>query len=119
MNKKKLWPIVGVCLALVVGGFSAALALGGWSEETSVHVNPNVIENSTLAIGTHLIHLSALTDAIYEIAENTGFKDLYYFSNMFKKIVGMSPKKYRETENGVFDNAERSFELYSGDGCGS
>ena len=54
-------------------------------------------------------------DMIYEIAENTGFKDLYYFSNMFKKIVGMSPKKYRETESRVLDNAERNFELYSGD----
>ena len=51
-------------------------------------------------------------DMIYEIAEKTGFKDLYYFSNMFKKTVGMSPKKYREEENEMLDNAERKSEIY-------
>lgn len=32
---------------------------------------------------------------IGEIAEETGFVDIYYFSNMFKKTVGMSPSAYK------------------------
>lgn len=33
---------------------------------------------------------------IYEIAEAVGYKDQYYFSRIFRKIIGMSPRKYRE-----------------------
>jgi len=32
---------------------------------------------------------------ITEVAEETGFTDIYYFSNMFKKIVGVSPSAYK------------------------
>ena len=31
---------------------------------------------------------------IYEIAERCGFSDQLYFSRVFKKIVGVSPKEY-------------------------
>lgn len=33
-----------------------------------------------------------------EIAAEIGFKDVYYFSRVFKKIVGISPARYREQE---------------------
>ena len=33
---------------------------------------------------------------IYEIAYKTGFSDHFYFSIVFKKLVGISPKEYRE-----------------------
>ena len=36
---------------------------------------------------------------IIEIAEACGFKDVYYFSHSFKKVMGVSPKKYREEIN--------------------
>ena len=33
---------------------------------------------------------------IAQIAESVGFSDIYYFSNTFKKIVGVSPLNYRK-----------------------
>lgn len=37
---------------------------------------------------------------INEIADILGYKDPYYFSRMFKKIMGMSPTDYRNIEKG-------------------
>ncbi|MCL1995072.1 MAG: AraC family transcriptional regulator [Defluviitaleaceae bacterium] len=34
---------------------------------------------------------------ITQIAEDVGFTDVYYFSNMFKQLVGVSPSNYRKT----------------------
>ena len=31
---------------------------------------------------------------VREVAEQSGFADAYYFSRMFKKMVGVSPKTY-------------------------
>lgn len=42
-----------------------------FDETTSVHINAAEIENATLLIGTHLIHISAMQDEIYEIAANS------------------------------------------------
>jgi|GEM_PF-1437218 len=33
---------------------------------------------------------------IYEVAEQVGFNDSQYFSTVFKKIVGVTPKEYKE-----------------------
>ena len=35
---------------------------------------------------------------VYEIAQMLGYKDQYYFSRIFKKVVGVSPKEYRSNE---------------------
>ena len=35
---------------------------------------------------------------IYEIAQKLGYSDQYYFSRIFKKVVGMSPKKYKNSD---------------------
>lgn len=32
---------------------------------------------------------------VYEIAQQLGYKDPYYFSRLFKKVVGISPKEYK------------------------
>lgn len=32
---------------------------------------------------------------VYQIAETVGFEDAYYFSKIFKNVVGISPKEYR------------------------
>jgi transcriptional regulator GlxA family with amidase domain len=33
---------------------------------------------------------------IEEVADQTGFENIYYFSKIFKKKVGTSPKVYRK-----------------------
>ena len=93
-------------------GLSRSYGAAFFKEHTGMPMMNYIIR---VRIGKACEMLKYSDDMIYEIAENTGFKDLYYFSYMFKKIVGMSPKKYRETESRVLDNAERNFELYSGD----
>ena len=80
-------------IALVMILAAGSLALGGllyaqgfWDEAKAVHITADAIEPSTLAIGTHLIHLSALTDSIYEIAnqsaEESGQNTIYYKSEL-------------------------------------
>ena len=36
--------------------------------------------------------------SVTEIAESTGFCDIFYFSRMFKKAIGVSPTNYRLRE---------------------
>ncbi len=38
---------------------------------------------------------------IYEIAEDIGYRDQAYFSDVFKKTVGCSPKEYRNRKGGM------------------
>lgn len=35
---------------------------------------------------------------IYEVAQQLGYQDQYYFSRIFKKVVGISPKEYKDSE---------------------
>ena len=42
--------------------------------------------------------LRASDNYIYEIAQKLGYSDQYYFSRIFKKMVGMSPREYRESD---------------------
>lgn len=41
--------------------------------------------------------LKSTDKLIYTIATELGYKDQYYFSRLFKKIVGVSPKEYRNS----------------------
>jgi len=36
-------------------------------------------------------------ETIKQIADNLGYSDPYYFSRLFKKVIGMSPKQYRDS----------------------
>ena len=74
--------VTGISLCLFLSGAAAAF----WSPEQAVHVNGNEIENSTLIIGTHLIHMSALTEELYSIAqksaEDSMQNQMYYKSGL-------------------------------------
>lgn len=71
-------------VALTLSGVLLSSAV--WDETTAVHVDPAAMEPSTLVVGTHLIHLSALTDSIYTVAkrsaEDSGQLNLYYRSEL-------------------------------------
>lgn len=43
--------------------------------------------------------LKTTDDRIYQIADQLGFNDAYYFSSWFKKLVGASPTTYRDNIN--------------------
>lgn len=78
-----------------------------------VHVNPTYLsrkfhEEVGVAFSEYLIHYriqkakSLLIEnpcsTIADIAENSGFSSQNYFSTMFRKLEGISPKDYRELE---------------------
>lgn len=45
-------------------------------------------------------HLDLTEHSIKEISHRLGFEDPYYFSRLFKKIMGRSPSEYRDTRKG-------------------
>lgn len=40
-------------------------------------------------------YLQYTDDSISDVAERFGYKDVYYFSRMFKQKMGKSPRNYR------------------------
>ena len=71
-KKRLLLPMLALlAAAALLAGYFFRLAGAVWDEAQAVHIDPDEIETSTLAIGSHLIHLSALTDTIYEIANDS------------------------------------------------
>ncbi|MDR3363423.1 MAG: hypothetical protein LBS91_00505 [Clostridiales Family XIII bacterium] len=76
--------IFAACAVLVCVYALPASAL--FNEEDAAHVRPADIENGTLAIGAHLIHISALTDELYGIASasaaESGQDRIYYKSEL-------------------------------------
>ena len=34
---------------------------------------------------------------VYEVAEQVGYRDIAYFSAIFKKMVGISPSEYQDS----------------------
>ena len=78
-----------VCALLIVFifiVFNTGVVSAIWDPGQSVHINASEIEDSTLVIGTHLIHLSALTDELYETAyqsaADSGQMTMYYKSEL-------------------------------------
>lgn len=84
--KKKIIIVIPISLILLIVMSGTGIVNAIWDSERAVHVKASDIENSTLVIGTHLIHLSALTDELYEIAyqsaADSGQMELYYKSEL-------------------------------------
>ncbi|MEA5082575.1 MAG: hypothetical protein VB018_00310 [Lachnospiraceae bacterium] len=82
--KKKIWIVMLFLLALALS-FSVAVS-AFWNSDEAVNIKASDIENSTLAIGTHLIYLGSMTDQIYEIALDSAQEseqtNIYYKSEL-------------------------------------
>ena len=82
--------LIKTALVLVLSltlAFSAFMVVSAvFNEDEAVHITPSEIEDSTLIVGTHLIHLSALDDTIYEVAQKSaqesGQNNVYYKSEL-------------------------------------
>ena len=93
-KKKRLRIFAGVLAALlgIVGGleYSRINAYAVLDESTAVKYSTfsltNTVENGTLFIGTYLIHMTAMTDELYEkaqeSAEDSGQYNIYYKSEL-------------------------------------
>lgn len=85
--KKKIVYAASLLASVIVLTAGTTIARAVFNGETeAVHINPDNIENSTLIIGTHLIHISKLTDELYDAAMDTarasGQMDIYYKSEL-------------------------------------
>ncbi|MDR1027894.1 MAG: hypothetical protein LBL63_00560, partial [Clostridiales Family XIII bacterium] len=75
-------------VVIVVAGNAALTEWSNaiWNEDEAVHIDPSSIENGTLIIGAHLVHISALTDEIYELAAESAGESaqdrVYYKSEL-------------------------------------
>lgn len=84
--KMKIAIICSVLTIFIFVLFNTGIVSAIWNSDQAVHINATEIETSTLAIGTHLIHLSALTDELYETAyrsaADSGQMTMYYKSEL-------------------------------------
>lgn len=93
MGKKRHYSknIAGIALGAVIAAGALfytrpwqVLAL--FQKEEAQHVDPGEVENATLAVGTHLIHINGMSDELYEIASDSakesGQLSVYYKSEL-------------------------------------
>lgn len=71
-NLKRITAIL-LTAALLIGivAFFPQKSVAALNENEYKHIDPRSIEDSTLIIGTHLIHLNALNEQLYAIAKDT------------------------------------------------
>ena len=76
--------LAGILVIAIFGRTLYTQAL--FDSSQAAHVDPDTIENSTLIIGTHLIHLSALNDTNFAIAKESAAEanqnKMYYKSEL-------------------------------------
>ncbi len=82
-NKIFIIAIAVIATIILIPNFVARAII---NEDELVHIKDGQVENSTLIIGTHLIHISAMTDEIYEIAQKSQSEsnqtEIYYKSEL-------------------------------------
>lgn len=87
-KRLRLLCLAAAAVMLTMGTTVAQAALESEKSTTvrSVHMTDSQIENATLIIGSHLIHISALTDALYqtalESANEFNQSQIYYKSEL-------------------------------------
>lgn len=64
----------------------------------------NYLSQMRLDTAKNLLEISDFS--VTEIAERCGFTDVYYFSNFFKKLTGLSPTEYRKRI--LFSHSDRN-----------
>ena len=67
-----------------------------YKNKTGVNLFDAILYRRIEAAKEYLLHTDMKT---YEISEAVGFEDAGYFSKMFKRKTGVSPKEYRKKEN--------------------
>ena len=88
--KKKVWGAlmaVLICTAMIFQTIRvSAVTSDRDSGVSSVHVSDSEIEDSTLVIGSYLIHINGMTDEIYSLAQESANEfnqnDMYYKSEL-------------------------------------
>ena len=58
------------------------------------------------------MRLSITNEPVGSIAESVGFSNIYYFSNRFKKNVGISPSEFRNKKNYHTEQKIRNTEIF-------
>jgi YesN/AraC family two-component response regulator len=110
-SAKKLSPIVKKTVLLIDSDISAELSLSGLAEKQGVsagylatafkretgktvlgYINDKRMEHAMYLLGTTSLQIQT-------VALHCGIMDVQYFSKMFKKKTGKTPKEYRETAN--------------------
>lgn len=78
--------ILVTCVAAIILVLLIFTSNAAFDEDNAVHIQPREIENATLAIGTHLIHLGSMSEELYEIAsvsaQESGQNGKYYKSEL-------------------------------------
>lgn len=84
--RKKLAVVLVAGMVIAASAYTYPLAKAVFQREDAVKIQAESIENSTLLIGTHLIHISAMNDELYHIAEKSaersGQNEIYYKSEL-------------------------------------
>lgn len=84
--RKKLAVVLVAGMVIAASAYTYPLAKAVFQREDGVKIQAESIENSTLLIGTHLIHISAMNDELYHIAEKSaersGQNEIYYKSEL-------------------------------------
>jgi AraC-like DNA-binding protein len=79
----------------------AGLSAGYYSTMFRTHTGFSPIEYyNRLRIQAACRLLDTTTLPIHAVAENMGYVDPYYFSRAFRKVMGVSPRTYRENRKG-------------------
>ena len=88
MNKKKKLRVFVICAAvLIAAAISVPITMRAiFVEAEYTHVKNADVENATLIVGSHLIHLGAVNDEIYKKAldtqQDSGNEKIYYKSEL-------------------------------------